>query len=149
MPAIIKGDNMKETIIKEVESTEKPLKTYVNKKNKKTTAVLSNAQANAVTHVARRMISTQAGGRITSYDGWFIPMSDLLIMNDTYKGTVTCHEEDTYDEQVGKTEATKKAMDNHNKAFKRAIKRWQTGIMKMARDISPETFDEALKDLSK
>lgn len=129
---------------------------YRNNSKKTTTAVINDSTFDAVKHIARKL-----GINTDSYDDcdsceemqmcenleicMRVPCADKAIMNKRYSGTVTCDDRDTYDEAVGEDEAVKKAMANHNRGFMKAIVRWQSALIKQAIDVSPETFEEALK----
>lgn len=129
---------------------------YRNNSKKTTTAVIKDSTFDAVKHIARKL-----GIDVDEYDEYDdceemqmcenleicmrVPCADKAIMNKRYSGTVTCDDRDTYDEAVGEDEAVKKAMANHNRGFMKAIVRWQSALIKQVIDVSPETFDEALK----
>ena len=129
---------------------------YRNNSKKTTTAVIKDSTFDAVKHIARKL-----GIDVDEYDKYDdceemqmcenleicmrVPCADKAIMNKRYSGTVTCDDRDTYDEAVGEDEAVKKAMANHNRGFVKAIIRWQSALIKQVIDVSPETFDEALK----
>lgn len=129
---------------------------YRNNSKKTTTAVIKDSTFDAVRHIARKL-----GVDVDEYDKYDdceemqmcenleicmrVPCADKAIMNKRYSGTVTCDDRDTYDEAVGEDEAVKKAMANHNRGFVKAIIRWQSALIKQVIDVSPETFDEALK----
>ena len=65
-------------------------------------------------------------------------------MTNKVVGTVRCDDRDTYSAEVGEAEAVKKAMSNHNRAFKKALTRWQIAMLKDIIAVSPDTFEEAL-----
>jgi phosphotransferase system IIB component len=110
---------------------------YRNEAKKTTTAVIKGSKQDAVNHIAKRLkITTKFEAKIYNLGA--------AIMQDKYSGTVTCDERDTYDAAVGEDEAVKKAMDNHKNGFTKAILRWQVSMIKKIKNISPETFDEAL-----
>ena len=129
---------------------------YRNNSKKTTTAVIKDSTFDAVKHIARKL-----GIDVDEYDKYDdceemqmcenleicmrVPCADKAIMNKRYSGTVTCDDRDTYDEAVGEDEAVKKAMANHNRGFVKAIIRCQSALIKQVIDVSPETFDEALK----
>lgn len=132
---------------------------YRNNSKKTTTAVIKDSTFDAVRHIARKI-----GVDLDRYDACDdcddcdemkmyenielcrqVPCADKALMNNRYSGTVTCDDRDTYDEAVGEDEAVKKAMANHNRGFVKAIIRWQSALIKQVIDVSPETFDEALK----
>lgn len=109
---------------------------------KTTTAELSGTKFDAIAHIIKVL-----GIRYSKIDD-AMNYSDMklyeAVMSEVYTGTVTCDEKDDYDEAVGESEAVKKAMSNHNKAFKRALTRWQIAMIKRIINVSPDTFDTAL-----
>lgn len=66
-----------------------------------------------------------------------------LTMSDKYSGTVICRDGDTFSENEGQSLAVKKAMNNHNRAFNKALARWQASMIRKIYEVSPSTFDEA------
>ena len=138
---------------------------YRNNSKKTTTAVIKDSTFDAVRHIARKLgvdlgiydiyndcddcDGCEDCSKMKMYENIEIcrqvPCADKALMNNRYSGTVTCDDRDTYDEAVGEDEAVKKAMANHNRGFMKAIVRWQSALIKQAIDVSPETFDEALK----
>lgn len=128
------------------------LKTYVNENEQTTVAVAEDVEMDAVMHILKVMPEICYGAEeevecgipgVTRINLRAFNLSGALI-NGPIKGIVKCHEGDTYDVAVGKNEAVKKAMNNHNKAFKRALKNWQIAILKRIREVSPDTFEEAV-----
>lgn len=128
------------------------LKTYVNEKEQTTVAVAEDAEMDAVMHILKVMPEIRYGAEeevgcafgATRINMRAFTLSSALI-NGPIKGIVKCHDGDTYDAEVGRNEAVKKAMNNHNKAFKRALKNWQIAILKRIREVSPDTFDDAAR----
>lgn len=127
------------------------LKTYVNENEQTTVAVAEDVEMDAVMHILKVMPEISYGAEeevgcafgATRINMRAFTLSSALI-NGPIKGIVKCHEGDTYDAEVGRNEAVKKAMNNHNKAFKRALKNWQIAILKRIREVSPDTFEEAV-----
>lgn len=120
------------------------LNIYKDKEKQTTTAVVTKSEHDARSRIVRRL-------GLSSLDIYFIGdylCLDKTKMNKTYSGTVHCDERDTYDEAVGVDKAVKKAMDNHNRAFMRAIIRWQVAMLKKIKSVSPETFDEAVTKMT-
>lgn len=132
---------------------------YRNNSKKTTTAVIKDSTFDAVKHIARKLgvdldryddcDDCEDCDEMKMYENFEIcrqvPCADKALMSNRYSGTVTCDDRDTYDEVVGEDEAVKKAMANHNRGFVKAIIRWQSALIKQAIDVSPETFEEALK----
>lgn len=125
---------------------------FRNNEKKATTAVIKDSELDAALHIAKRL------GVDDNYDNECgcpackvldVPFVGAAIMGDKYTGTVVCNEKDTYDEKVGEDEAVKKAMANHKRGFTKAIIRWQSTVIKAVMEVSPETFDEALKKVQK
>ena len=127
------------------------LKINRSDRKKSTTAIIDNSEHDALFKVMKRL-----GVKHIGYDEFgnlcICPTQvaecmkiDKLFMNPVYTGTTYCDERDTYDEKVGEDVAVKKAMANHKEAFTKAIKRWQTAMIKMVLDVYPETFDEAYR----
>lgn len=132
------------------------LKTFKNTEKKTTIAVIENCGTDAVAKIGRVM-AARHGLKLNpngckrceqvNFAQRLVPNSRVALMNDTIKATVTCDERDTYDEAVGESEAVKKAMANHKRAFTSALKRWQVAMLKDIMAVSPETFEEALHEV--
>lgn len=121
---------------------------YKNKDKKATTAVINNSSFDAIVHIAKKLgIRPDCDCKASLYRA--LPYSSSALMSDKYSGTVKCNGEDEYNEKVGTDEAVKKAMSNHKKGFTRAIIRWQASMIKVIMDVSPKTFDTALKKVHK
>lgn len=131
---------------------------YRNDSKKTTTAVINDSAFDAVRHIARKLgIKTCDFDDCDICEGMQIckdigicmevPCADKALMSNRYSGTVTCDSRDNYDEEVGENEAVKKAMANHNRGFVKALVRWQAAMIKNIMAVSPETFDEALKQV--
>lgn len=73
--------------------------------------------------------------------------NDELEMNDKYCATVKCSFPDKYDNKVGESEAVRKAMINHNNAFRRAIKRWMIAIIKDIKQVDPDIFNDVINEI--
>lgn len=116
------------------------LNIYKDKEKQSTTAVVTKSEYDARSRIVRRFGLSKLDIHLI---GDYLCL-DKTKMNRTYSGTVHCDERDTYDEAVGADKAIKKAMDNHNRAFKNAIIRWQVAMLKKIKTVSPETFDEAV-----
>lgn len=67
------------------------------------------------------------------------------IMSDKYTGTTYCHPEDKFNKTIGKAIANEKAKNNYNRGFKKALIRWQVSMLNKIRNVSPDTFNDALK----
>jgi len=127
------------------------LRIFKNDTKKTTTALIENSSYDAFLRVLKRL-----GVKDYNYDADTNQLVvnpcvvanalklELLEMNDKISGTVKYDERDIYDEKVGESLAVKKAMENHNKSFNKALKRWQVAMLKLIMDVSPETFEEAL-----
>ncbi len=119
---------------------------FRNSKKKTTTAVIKDSAYDAVNHIEKKL-GLSVDGELLELEvaEVFEPSLRKAVMNNTYTGTVKCDERDTYDENVGEDEAVKKAMANHKNGFTKAIVRWQAAAIKRIIEVSPETFDEALR----
>lgn len=119
---------------------------FRNSKKKTTTAVIKDSAYDAVNHIEKKLGLIADGDLLEpEVAAVFEPSLSKAIMNNTYTGTVRCDERDTYDEAVGEDEAVKKAMANHKNGFTKAIVRWQAAAIKRIIEVSPETFDDALR----
>lgn len=134
------------------------LEVVQNDKKKTTTAIIANSEKDAICHVLKRLGvqydvgSTPDGDVCINFCGIDMVSAfklNALKMSGKYTGTVRCNEADTYDERVGTDEAVKKAMRNHKNGFRRAIIRWQSAVIKVVYDISPDSFKEALHSVVK
>lgn len=120
---------------------------YKNSKKKATTAVIKGSETDAIMSISKKlglcpcMIAYEPGNEILCLD--------KAVMKNSYSGTVKCDERDTFDEAVGVDQAVKKAMDNHKRGFTKAIIRWQAAMIKKVMEVSPETFNDALKKVHK
>lgn len=130
------------------------LQVIMNEEKKSTTAILRGTSTDALEKIGRRIVSTHPEtmclddsldkkSMYTQVALNSLPNGFEAIMPDKIVGTVRCSEEDTFDEEVGRKEAIKKATEKHNKTFKKAIIRWQAAMIKDIINVSPETFDEA------
>ena len=119
---------------------------FRNSKKKTTTAVIKDSAYDAVNYIEKKLGLIADGDLLEpEVAAVFEPSLSKAIMNNTYTGTVRCDERDTYDEAVGEDEAVKKAMANHKNGFTKAIVRWQAAAIKRIIEVSPETFDDALR----
>ena len=132
------------------------LKIFENTKKKSTIAVVENCEMDAVAKIARQIaasnnivLNPEKNRRTESirFAKKCVPHAEKARMPKSIKATVTCDSRDTYNAKVGEAEAVKKAMSNHNKSFKKAIKRWQVAMLKDIIAVSPETFEEALHEV--
>jgi hypothetical protein len=133
------------------------LKIFRGIKNNTTTAIIEDTQCDAVRAIIKRL---GLKGSVADPDSinwcceecrynWDTLRLDKAIMNKKYTATVTKDDRDNYDEKVGEDEAVKKAMSNHNRAFKKALLRWQVVVLRDIKNVSPETFDEAVEKVKK
>lgn len=134
------------------------LKTFKNKEKKETIAIIENCQADAIAHIgrimaARHQVNLNRGNckrcEQVKFACKLVPGVRDAEMTNVIKATVTCDARDEYNEAVGESEAVKKAMGNHKKAFLKALTRWQVAILKDVIAVSPETFEDALKKVHK
>lgn len=134
------------------------LKTFKNNEKKSTVAVIEDCGADAVARIgkvmaARHHFNLNNRGCKRCENVQFaikmVPNAKEAEMSNTIKATVTCDERDTYDAVVGESEAVKKAMANHKKAFLKALTRWQVAMLKDIIAVSPETFETALRKVHK
>lgn len=125
------------------------LKINRSERKKSTTAIIEGSQYDAIFKVMKRLgvnhVDIDENGELNLCPVQVAERMNIpkLFMNPIYTGTTFCDERDTYDEAVGEDVAVKKAMDNHKAGFTRAIKRWQTAMIRMVIDVNPETFKEA------
>lgn len=117
------------------------LRVFSNEKKGTTTAIVENCETDAIRHIDK-IYSATAGVYET-------PRLYDAVMATKYTGTVTCREGDEFNAKLGEGLAVKKAMDNHNNGFKKAIVRWQALMIKDIMQVSPETFEEALHKVHK
>ena len=134
------------------------LKTFKNDEKKSTVAVIEDCGTDAIARIgkvmaARHQINLNRGDckrcESVKFAYKLVPNAQVAEMSDTIKATVTCDARDTYDVAVGESEAVKKAMSNHKKAFIKALTRWQVAMLKDIMAVSPETFEDALKKVRK
>ena len=132
------------------------LKIFSNNEKKSTTAVVEKCEMDAVAKIGRCIaasnnviLNKNENRRKASikFACKCVPHISKAVMPKTIKATVTCDSRDTYSAKAGEAEAVKKAMSNHNKSFKKAIKRWQVAMLKDIIAVSPETFEEALHEV--
>lgn len=121
------------------------IKFYENREKKVTTAVVDDCALDAINKITK-VLNGQNGG-FPFADCVDVPFIESAKMNEKYTAVVECDDRDTYSVQVGKSEATKKVLENHNKAFKRAILRWQKRMLKFIKDVQPETYEKAINSL--
>lgn len=110
--------------------------------SKKTEAIIQDTDKDAIKHISRVL-----GVNLLKYDtNWdtMLLHTDKLIMNSEYHGNTVCDDRDDFNVNTGKGVATKKAKANHNKAFKKALIRWQVAMIKTIIKASPDTFEVAL-----
>lgn len=110
-------------------------KSYTNSGKLTTTVVLSGNSDDAINYVIKRLGISDENLNLLRLD--------KLEMQDSYKGTVKCKPDDTFDTAKGIELATKKAMKNRDNAFRKAIIRWQLAMLNKIKSISPDTFNEA------
>lgn len=115
---------------------------HVIKENERTIAISENARTDAYCRVKRRLVNKN--DKVHSWDS--IPHVDKLMMDRVYKAKVKCAEDDTYSDKQGEIEAVKKAMANHKRGFDKAMKRWQVAVLKDLIRVSPDTFEDAVKE---
>lgn len=131
------------------------LQIFTNNKKKSTTAIINGCGTDALERIGRTILGRHPECVVDeeSLDKksmhiqvaiQSLPNGAKAIMSNKIAGTVRCSDQDEYKEEVGESEAVKKAMSNHNKAFKKALIRWQVAMLKDIMAVSPETFDEAL-----
>jgi hypothetical protein len=128
---------------------------FTNNDKKTTTAVINDFETDALQRIGRTILGRHPECVITD-EPWdkreihvrlalnSLPNGNKAIMSNKIVGTVKCDEEDEYKADVGEGEAVKKAMKNHNKAFKKALVRWQAAMLQDIMAVSPETFEQAL-----
>ena len=127
------------------------LRIFRNIDEKTTTALVDDAKIDALNHILKcyknALHNSVNDVYLSCVNEEDIPFSEYANMNNVYRGIVKCDTRDTYSEEVGESEAVKKAMANHNKAFNKALLRWQTKMLKFVRDINPSTFYTAIEKL--
>lgn len=131
------------------------LNIYRNTEKKSTVAVIRDCETDALARIGKVMAARHGLGynpnkckrcQQVHLALHGVPNGKLAEMPKTIKATVTCDTRDTYSEAVGESEAVKKAMDNHKRAFLKALKRWQVAMIKDVMAVSPDTFKEALQE---
>ena len=124
---------------------------------KTTTAVIINSRDHARDIVAKKLGISKRAAAMSQLNHQFgvdditesvLNLSSLDI-NDTYKGTVRCAEDDTYDASQGAKIACEKAYDHMKTASDKAIKRWQKKMLLKIESTNPETFRELLNEMCK
>lgn len=115
-----------------------------NEKKETTTAIIEGCELDAAKRVGKRLDIKHDNGEICFC---CIPHIESLLMKNKIVGTARPLGDDTYNEKEGRDRAVFKAMKNHKNAFTKALKRWQVAMIKDIRDVSPETFAEALKEV--
>lgn len=131
------------------------LQIFTNNEKKSTTAIINNCSTDALERIGRTILGRHPECIITDESAdkrtrnvqvalQSLPNGAKAIMTNKIVGTVKCDERDTYVAEIGEGEAVKKAMGNHNKAFKKALTRWQIAMLKDIIAVSPDTFEEAL-----
>lgn len=136
------------------------LQIFTNNEKKSTTAIINDCGTDALERIGRTILGRHPECVIIDDESdkkskniqvalQSLPNGGKAIMSNKIVGTVKCDERDTYSTEVGEGEAVKKAMANHNKAFKKALTRWQIAMLKDIIAVSPETFEEALNSVRK
>lgn len=129
------------------------IRTYVNSEKETTVAVVDDFEYDAVKRIVKVMPEIVEGaakdlcgccGGI-QFDVNAFALRHAFIQGPI-KGVVKCHGEDKFDYATGENEAVKKAMNNHNKAFNRALKNWQVAILKKICSVNPGTFNQAVDE---
>lgn len=127
------------------------LKIFRNINEKTTTALVEDAKFDAVNHILKCYKNALHNSVTDVYLSYVneddIPFSECANMNSVYRGVVKCDTRDIYSDEVGESEAVKKAMTNHNKAFNKALLRWQIKMLKFVKDVNPSTFYKAIEKL--
>lgn len=128
------------------------LRIFRNIDEKTTTALVEDAKLDAVNHILKHYKNVLRNSDNDVYISCIneddIPFSEYANMNNVYRGVVKCDDRDEYSNEVGESEAVKKAMTNHNKAFNKALLRWQIRMLKFVKDINPSTFYKAIEKLN-
>lgn len=124
------------------------LRVFFNEIKGTTTAMVEDSEFDAMRHIDK-VYNAQVGGASNKCCAMCrpqieVPRLEEAYMANKYVGTVTVREGDTFDKTTGENLAVKKAMDNHKNAFRKAIIRWQTAMLKDIIRVSPATFDEAV-----
>lgn len=123
------------------------LRVFFNEIKGTTTAVVEDSEFDAMRHIDKvynAQVSETSNKCCVCVPQIGAPRLGEAYMANKYVGTVTVREGDTFDKTTGERLAVKKAMDNHKNAFRKAIIRWQTAILKDIIRVSPATFDEAV-----
>ena len=126
------------------------MKTFVNDKEKVTTAVFTDTD-----NIARNKVLKRLGVDVLRFnleDSWGYNDGiltkalclDKLKMKNSYRATVKCNKDDIYDTDTGKEYAGEKVRRNVAKAVQNAMLRWQIALLHKIKEISPETFNEAV-----
>ena len=131
------------------------LQIFTNNEKKSTTAIINDCGTDALERIGRTILGRHP--ECIVIDDTIdkksmniqvalqsLPNGASAVMTNKVVGTVRCDDRDTYSAEVGEAEAVKKAMSNHNRAFKKALTRWQIAMLKDIIAVSPDTFEEAL-----
>lgn len=124
------------------------LRVFFNEAKGTSTALVEDCEFDAMRHIDK-IYNAQVGGATNGCcpacrPTVEVPRLEEAYMSNKYTGTVTVREGDTFDKKTGESLAVKKAMANHKGAFRKAIIKWQTAVIKDIMRVSPDTFDESV-----
>lgn len=88
----------------------------VNEKKRCVTAVIDNAEMDAI-----NLINKRSGGQLCLF-------RPDLIMRGTYVARVTCHDSDTFDPEVGKEIAKARVLEKYDRDLKVVLNRFQHAV---------------------
>jgi hypothetical protein len=132
---------------------------YENQKKQAVTAVVKDCKNDAKIKVAKRIGLAKDYIPEKFYDDDVCPCFgpwdqvadilkfDKLTMPNSISATVHVQEGDTYDRQKGRDAANDKVIKNFELSRNKAYTRWQVAMLQQIKNVSPETFEDALKKL--
>lgn len=101
------------------------IKYFVDKKNKKTVAVLEGCRWDSINRINKML---RRGVNDELYVGWDSP----YLMPNTFRAVVVCSEQDEYDVEEGKRQAKNKLMRNYNKSMDKRIAQYRNYLLRKA-----------------
>lgn len=88
------------------------IKYIVIPEQRKTVAILPNTKFDLIRKINKTFANVKGVGVLGS----------KYLLNEYYRASVVCHEDDQYDEDTGKREAKKKVMDKYHAALDRGYR---------------------------
>ena len=96
------------------------IKYYYKPSTRQTYAVLNGCRFDAVNKISKMMGNLE----------WCM-CSNKYMMNDTYRVSVKCSDEDVFSEEEGRKQAKAKLMKKYYKDFDRCVDRFKTGLIEL------------------